>query len=323
VTTATYVIEGCEFEWRQHLDGGGLSFARDLVDVVKASFESVGHLCEVGAGVGILGLLLLARGCCERLTLVDVNPEAVELARRAIARNGFGDSARAVVGDGLSGLDTLEDVDLVVSNPPHFESRPPFFADVPDLVVVDHGWRMHHSLIGDFVARASPGARMLLIENVFGSRARDLVPPAAARDAVVTAFVPDRPGLGRANVFYYVLVGPPAELDGMAPGDDLLDRPRQVHVVGRNGPARARWRAGEPLTVLLAPDFPPGAAAWLHAEDGRPLLHGLPLAVGPGVEGLRRNELGGLTLTVQPGAYAAIVRDARGATLAEVDVVAD
>lgn len=76
---------------------------------------------DLGAGSGILGLLLLARQPGLRVVGVECNERACALARRNFAENGM--TAEVLMGD-LREIETLfprGGADIVISNPPYFE----------------------------------------------------------------------------------------------------------------------------------------------------------------------------------------------------------
>lgn len=77
-------------------------------------------VCDLGAGTGLIGLLLLAREPSIRLHNVELQKAPLRLAERTAAANGF------TVQQHLGDLRTMPDLpetgrfDLVVSNPPYF-----------------------------------------------------------------------------------------------------------------------------------------------------------------------------------------------------------
>jgi tRNA1(Val) A37 N6-methylase TrmN6 len=82
-----------------------------------APLEGVGHVVDLGAGVGAAGLVLAGRSDTLRVVLVERDPEAAALARANVAENGF--SARVTVEerDALA-AGHAGPADLVVTNPP-------------------------------------------------------------------------------------------------------------------------------------------------------------------------------------------------------------
>ena len=79
------------------------------------------RVCDLGAGTGLLGLLLLARQGDIHITNVELQSAACSLARRSAELNALSDRITCVEGDlrdkALLGAGMF---DLVVSNPPYF-----------------------------------------------------------------------------------------------------------------------------------------------------------------------------------------------------------
>ena len=81
------------------------------------------HICDLGSGTGLLGLLLWARNPDVHLTNVEMEPKAVELCRRSYALSGL--DARHICADlrDPCQLPPAGSFDLVISNPPYFDTR--------------------------------------------------------------------------------------------------------------------------------------------------------------------------------------------------------
>lgn len=62
------------------------------------SSVTAGSFLEVGCGVGVIGIMAALRGC-NPVLLVDLNPTAVENARRNVERHNVGDRAHVVQSD--------------------------------------------------------------------------------------------------------------------------------------------------------------------------------------------------------------------------------
>lgn len=94
-----------------------------------------GHVADLGAGVGVIGLALAVRDPSARVTLAELQPESVALCRRNIAENSLTERVSAVEVD-LADLSASRSLlpgaafDRVVSSPPYFSlaAGPP----VPD-----------------------------------------------------------------------------------------------------------------------------------------------------------------------------------------------
>ena len=76
---------------------------------------------DLGCGGGVLGLYLLARERSIQVTGLELNPDAVELARENFAANGL--DAGVVQGDmrSVRELFPAGHFDLVISNPPYYD----------------------------------------------------------------------------------------------------------------------------------------------------------------------------------------------------------
>ena len=103
----------------QHPD----EFCFSLDAVLLAQFASLRSGCEVidlGAGTGVIGLLLLARGAAA-VTGVELNPVMADMARRSAACNGVADRLTIINGDLRQIKELLAggSCELVVSNPPY------------------------------------------------------------------------------------------------------------------------------------------------------------------------------------------------------------
>lgn len=89
--------------------------------VAFAGTRRVERVVDLGAGVGALGLLALARGIARQALLVEAAPELVALAKENLRRGGF-------VGDALE-LDLTRQklhgsaAPLVLCNPPYFPAH--------------------------------------------------------------------------------------------------------------------------------------------------------------------------------------------------------
>lgn len=99
-------------------------FALSTDSMVLADFAAVkpgARVCDLGCGCGALGLLLLAREETLRVSGIELQPQAAQLARENAARNGL--SQFSVIQGDLREYRTLlpaNGFDVVVSNPPYY-----------------------------------------------------------------------------------------------------------------------------------------------------------------------------------------------------------
>ena len=101
------------FSW-QALDAGTAL----LIDALGESAERPANVLDVGCGVGVIGLALLARQLADRVTLTDDQLLAVRCAR--LNAEPFGGRATVAAGDLFAGLSATArgTFDRIVSNPP-------------------------------------------------------------------------------------------------------------------------------------------------------------------------------------------------------------
>ena len=87
------------------------------------------RVCDLGAGMGLLGLLLWAREPSVRLTAVELQGDACDLCRRNYADNGIdGTVLQADLRD-CKRLVQAGSCDLVICNPPYFDPNSGFTAE--------------------------------------------------------------------------------------------------------------------------------------------------------------------------------------------------
>lgn len=111
---------GLRLFYTLNLDGGGMTFGQQYVQFVRDRVGRVPHIFEACAGPGFIGFSLLAHDLCDRLTLADINPAAVDVCRKTVEYNHLEDRVSVFLCDGLSEIPETERWDLVVGNPPHW-----------------------------------------------------------------------------------------------------------------------------------------------------------------------------------------------------------
>ena len=94
-----------------------------LSDFAAPRLRKGTRVCDLGAGIGLIGLLLLNR--CPELTVhnVELQEASIAMAQRNAADNGLTDKMLLYHADlrELKGVLPAGEFDLVVSNPPYFK----------------------------------------------------------------------------------------------------------------------------------------------------------------------------------------------------------
>jgi tRNA1(Val) A37 N6-methylase TrmN6 len=91
-----------------------------LDPILLAGFMTPGkEVLELGAGCGVLSILLLAMGVAQHVTAVEVQSEMAALVERNALANGLGDSLQTIHQD-LRQLQLAARFDRIVFNPPYY-----------------------------------------------------------------------------------------------------------------------------------------------------------------------------------------------------------
>lgn len=156
------------------LDGGGMTFGQQYLGVIREKLGRVGHVFEFCAGPGFIGFSLLANGLCDRLTLADVNPKAIDAVKHTIRENHLEDRVSVYQSDCLDQIPATEKWDLIVSNPPHWDGTDDEYK--ASIRLVDPGWVIHKRFYRDVQKFMNPGASIIFQESAHATKADDFAP---------------------------------------------------------------------------------------------------------------------------------------------------
>ena len=95
----------------QHPDRGTLAM------LSWVEFQPGQKILDLGCGWGLVGVLAAQISGAENVWMCDLNPVAIETARKNAAANGAA-GVHLCLSDGLAGVDTAG-FDLILSNPPY------------------------------------------------------------------------------------------------------------------------------------------------------------------------------------------------------------
>ena len=90
------------------------------------SVSNATSVLEVGTGTGLVALMLAQRNPQVRITALDINAEASELAGQNFQNSSFADRLISVHGDFKDYVPEDERFNLIVSNPPYFDENTSF-----------------------------------------------------------------------------------------------------------------------------------------------------------------------------------------------------
>ncbi len=152
--------------------GGGRSFGQEYIRVIREKVGKVDHIFEYCAGPGFIGFSLLSQELCNRLTLADINPDAVKACQRTIEENHLEDRVSVYLSDCLDSIPLTEKWDLVVSNPPHFLT---LLEEIHKRNIHSHDldFRVHRKFYKNIKKFLKPDGSIIIQENSHSSKPQD------------------------------------------------------------------------------------------------------------------------------------------------------
>ena len=93
-----------------------------LLGACSSSKKNAGKILEVGTGTGLISLMLAQRNPTAKIHAIDINENAVELAKENFENSPFKDRLEVNLQDYRT-YNLAEKYDLIVSNPPYFEEN--------------------------------------------------------------------------------------------------------------------------------------------------------------------------------------------------------
>jgi release factor glutamine methyltransferase len=100
-------------------------------------------ILDIGTGSGCIALALAHHLPSAQITAIDINPQAIALARENAKINNIS-NVNFLLSDLFKNIDKDQDFDLIVSNPPYIDSK-----FLPQLEPQVSGWEDHGALFAD------------------------------------------------------------------------------------------------------------------------------------------------------------------------------
>ena len=195
---------------RPELHGEGITIGQDYVRaLLELGFKRCENIFEFCSGPGYIGYSLLAQGFCEKLTLADVNPEAVKIAKKTAKYNNIEHLVNIYESDVFDQMPESEKWDLVVSNPPHFPlSMGMGNTEVGEqnLKAYDKDWAIHKKFYSTIKKHIKPGGHVVIQENTQGGMDvevfRSMIEDNGGK---IIDWVQSKDVTGDANPMYYLV----------------------------------------------------------------------------------------------------------------------
>ncbi len=147
------------------LDGGGLRYTYDYLRIM-AHYGLVNskNIFEFCCGPAYIGYTLLGARYCQRLTLSDINPIAIQAVNKTSQYNGLSEEVTIIESDCLDSIPESERWDVVVGNPPHYD-YPIEDRSYGNMLVSDPGWEIHKNFYSNVGRFMNPGGYVILLED--------------------------------------------------------------------------------------------------------------------------------------------------------------
>jgi 16S rRNA G966 N2-methylase RsmD len=158
------------------LDGGGTTFGKDYVPVIKSKYpnKKFSKVFEWCSGPGFIGYNLLSHNLCDYLCFSDLSYQAIKMVEltSAYQNNNCDNYVSSYLIKDLALMPTKEMFDLVVANPPHFKNNVSFLSNT-NRICSDHDWKSHQNFFQHIKLHLNKDGIILLQENKQGSQVED------------------------------------------------------------------------------------------------------------------------------------------------------
>lgn len=157
---------------KPNLHGEGITIGPDYIRVLlELGIGRVEHIYEFCSGPGYIGFMLLANGFCKKLTLADINEEAIEMEKKTVRENNIDEYVNIYHSDIFDKIPNNQKFDLIVGNPPHFQLNQKMGnteLGEKNLKAYDHDWNIHRRFFSEVKKYMKPGGHVVLQENTQG-----------------------------------------------------------------------------------------------------------------------------------------------------------
>jgi len=158
------------------LDGGGTTFGQRYSHVLAELYpgREFANCFEWCSGPAFIGFDLLSRNICENLYVSEIYEPAIASIQQTIKENAQVCQNHVFYhqAGGISDLPRDWRFDLVVGNPPHWNSESESLIGkiaFTDRLCADHNWQLHKEFFDNIRQHLNPGAVILLQESSYAS----------------------------------------------------------------------------------------------------------------------------------------------------------
>jgi methylase of polypeptide subunit release factors len=166
-----------KISYEPHLDGGGTTFGVNALDSENVKkFIKKGNIMEMCSGPGFMGFHLLAKKYCDELYLVDINNENLQHINETIKTNNL-NNVKFIQSNGFNELIANNDIDTIISNPPHFKTIRPggYRSKHEELISLDENMNFHKNFFKNVKNYLNKDGVIILVENCEGVTENDII----------------------------------------------------------------------------------------------------------------------------------------------------
>lgn len=167
-----FEINSIKVSYLNNQNGGGMHFGQDYIDVIQKRKYNCSKLFEFCSGPAFIGFSLLSLNIVDKLYLSDINPEVKLSVENTIKENNLESKVEIQINEGIDGL-KFRDIDLVISNPPHFKNDVDYLKKLNKRIWKDEDWNIHAEFYKNIKTIISTNGIILMQENAAGSNYKD------------------------------------------------------------------------------------------------------------------------------------------------------
>lgn len=189
--------------YESNQNGGGMHFGQDYINVIKDRYS--GRIFKLAyefcCGPAYIGFSLLEAGVVEELVLSDIHPAAFSSIEKTREFNNVSNKAEFFLQAGVADL-PIQNIDLCVSNPPHFLNKVGWLSHIEERIYRDQDWAIHREFYRNIKSKMSPDGVILMQENALGSSLHDFEEMIDSAGLVVTDMFPKKNVVGCDFIYY-------------------------------------------------------------------------------------------------------------------------
>lgn len=183
-------------------NGGGMDFGQDYIQLISSRYEkSFDKVYEFCSGPGFIGFSLMGAGLAKNIVLSDIYEPVAEVIDKTIEVNGLEGRVNFYNISGVSLLPATN-IDLVVSNPPHFLSTQDWLGHIENRIYIDENWEIHREFYSNIGEKLSDDGVVLFQENALGSSVSDFEEMISDGGLEITDVFPMKNTVGNDQIYY-------------------------------------------------------------------------------------------------------------------------